>query len=80
MALSVLWSPRVTKIIGHEQLGSRKMNRTMGVLGDSDLKGPLEEPPKLEKWVIFNLFQGPECHTDSSAVAIQCGVLRTGEL
>ena len=56
------------------------MNRTMGVLGDSDLKGPLEEPPKLEKWVIFNLFQGPECHTDSSAVAIQCGVLRTGEL
>ena len=49
-------------------------------MGDSDLKGPLKEPPKLKKmgpkrakieW--YSAFSmEPECYTDSSAIAIQC--------
>ena len=62
---SVLRSPRVTKNNRSWKARVKKNELDNGGLGDSDLKGPLKEPPKLNKWaqngknrVIFNLFHG----------------------
>ena len=42
-----MWSPRVTKKIGQEQLGSGKINQTMGI---QISRGPLNNPQSFKKW------------------------------